>query len=112
MRRADRQIHDPGQMEEILKSAACLRLGLIDGGLAYIVPMSFGMQTEDGKLCLYFHSAPEGRKIDLIEAAGIASFEADTDIRIIEADQACAFSRRLSKRDGTRDHRSAARRER
>ena len=92
MRRADRQITDPGHMEAILQKAACLRLGLIDNGLAYIVPMSFGMRTEDGKLCLYFHSAPQGRKIELIEEAGVASFEADTEIRVTEADQACAFS--------------------
>ena len=92
MRRTDRQITDPGHMETILQNAACLRLGLVDGGLAYIVPMSFGMRVEDGKLCLYFHSAPQGRKIELIEEAGIASFEADTDIGIIQANQACAFS--------------------
>ncbi len=92
MRRKDRQITDPGQLESILMKAQCLRLGLVDNGLAYIVPMSFGMQREDGKLRLYFHSAPEGRKIDLIENAGVASFEADTEIRIIEAEQACEFS--------------------
>ena len=92
MRRKDRQITNPAQMEAVLRRAQCLRLGLIDNGLAYIVPMSFGMQTEGGKLCLYFHSAPEGRKIDLIEQAGVASFEADTDIRLAPASQACEFS--------------------
>ncbi|HPJ03202.1 MAG TPA: pyridoxamine 5'-phosphate oxidase family protein [Candidatus Limiplasma sp.] len=92
MRRKDREITDSKQMEAILRGAKCLRLGLVDNGLAYIVPMSFGMATEGGALCLYFHSAPEGRKIELIEAAGIASFEADTDIRTIEAEEACEFS--------------------
>ena len=92
MRRKDRQITDPSQMEAILRRAQCLRLGLVDNGLAYIVPMSFGMQTEDGRLCLYFHSAPEGRKIDLIEQAGVASFEADTDVQVITASEACEYS--------------------
>ncbi|MBE0600512.1 MAG: pyridoxamine 5'-phosphate oxidase family protein [Firmicutes bacterium] len=92
MRRKDRQITDPVQLEGILKSAQCLRLGLVDNGLAYMVPMSFGMAWEGGKLRLYFHSAPEGRKLELIQAACVASFEADTDIRLIAAEQACEFS--------------------
>lgn len=92
MRRKDRQITDPGQLETILRHAQCLRLGLVDHGLAYIVPMSFGMAREGDALCFYFHSAPEGKKIGLIEAAGVASFEADMDIRLIQAEQACEFS--------------------
>lgn len=92
MRRKDRQITDPGQLEAILQKAKCLRLGLVDQGLAYIVPMSFGIAREGEALCLYFHSAPQGRKIELIEQAGVASFEADTNVRTVEADQACGFS--------------------
>lgn len=92
MRRKDRQITDPAQMEAVLRRAQCLRLGLVDNDLAYIVPMSFGMRREDGRLCLYFHSAPEGRKIELIEQAGVASFEADTDVRTIGAREACEYS--------------------
>ena len=111
MRRKDRQITDSGQLETILRHAQCLRLGLVDHGLAYIVPMSFGMANGGRRCALSCISTARRKagKIDLIEAAGIASFEADTDIRIIEADQACAVFQCLSKRDGTRDHRSAAR---
>ena len=92
MRRKDRQITDPAQLEEILQSAECCRLGLVENGLAYIVPMSFGIAREDGKLCLYFHSAPAGRKIELIEQTGTASFEADARYQIQEAEEACEFS--------------------
>ena len=92
MRRNDRRVTDPAQIEAILKSASVCRLGFVDDGLAYIVPMSFGVAKENGKLCLYFHSAPEGRKITLMEQAGKATFEADTEIQLIEADKACEFS--------------------
>jgi uncharacterized protein len=92
MRRTDRQITDPGQMEDILKCAECCRLGLVENGLAYIVPMSFGVAREGRTLCLYFHSAPKGRKIELIERTGVASFEADTRYQIQEGPQACDFS--------------------
>lgn len=92
MRRKDREITDPTKMEAILQSAQCLRLGLVDNGLAYIVPMSFGMARENGSLCLYFHSAPQGRKLDIIRQSPVVSFEADTDITLIEAEKAAEFS--------------------
>ena len=92
MRRKDRQVTDPTRIEAILRSAGRCRLGLIDNGLAYIVPMSFGVAKEGGKLCLYFHSAPRGRKIELIEETGSASFEADTNYSLKAGAQACAFS--------------------
>jgi uncharacterized protein len=92
MRRKDRQVTDPDQIEAILKRAECCRLGFAEDGLAYIVPMSFGIAKEKGKLCLYFHSAPKGRKIELIEKLGKASFEAEADCAVREAEQACGFS--------------------
>ena len=92
MRRKDRQITDPGQIEAILRSAECCRLGLVDNGHAYIVPMSFGVAQENGTLCLYFHSAPKGRKIELIEQSGEAAFEAEANYTIRESEKACEFS--------------------
>jgi hypothetical protein len=92
MRRKDREILDAAQAEAILQAADCCRLGFADEGTAYIVPMSFGVAKEDGKLCLYFHSAPAGRKVELIEALGKASFEADTGCQIKTAAAACGFS--------------------
>ncbi len=92
MRRKDRQINDPDQIETILRSAECCRLGLVDDGLAYIVPMSFGVAREGDTLCLYFHSAPKGRKIELIEKAGMATFEADAKYAVKPGAKACEFS--------------------
>ena len=92
MRRKDRQVTDPERIEEILRSADNCRLGFVDNGLAYIVPMSYGIATENGKLCLYFHSAPKGKKIELIEEAGKASFEVDTGYHLKAGAQACTFS--------------------
>lgn len=92
MRRKDRQINDPDQIEAILRSAECCRLGLVDDGLAYIVPMSFGVAREGDTLCLYFHSALRGRKIELIEALGRATFEADADYAVKTGAIACEFS--------------------
>ena len=69
MRRKDREVTDFSRMLEILYACDCCRLGLVDGGEAYIVPMNFGIAREDGNLVLYFHAAKEGRKIDLLKSS-------------------------------------------
>ena len=64
MRRKNREVTDRARIEEIIRSCHVCRLGFVDDGRAYIVPMNFGYVEEDGKYVFYFHSAKEGRKID------------------------------------------------
>ena len=78
MRRKDREITDYQKMLEVVAECDCCRLGLVDGDEAYIVPMNFGFSEEDGNLVLYFHTAKEGRKIDLLKKADIITFQMDT----------------------------------
>lgn len=75
MRRADREITDEGIIDEMITKARVCRIGLVDGDSAYIVPMNYGY----GDGCLWFHSALEGRKVDLVRRNGKASFEMDID---------------------------------
>ena len=53
------------------------RLALNDDEYPYILPLNFGMEIVDGKVNLYFHSALEGYKADLIKKDNRASFEMD-----------------------------------
>ena len=69
MRRRDREITDREKMLEIVAECDCCRLGLVDNGEAYIVPMNFGFEDAGSALTLYFHCAAEGRKLDLIAPA-------------------------------------------
>ena len=78
MRRKDREVTDPVKIREIITACDCCRLGLCDGERAYIVPMDFGFTEQDGRYAFYFHSAKEGRKLDLIRRTGWAAFEMDT----------------------------------
>ena len=66
MRRKDREISDYSEIIRIIESCSVCRLGLMDENEAYIVPMNFGYIVENKELTLYFHSAKEGRKIDLM----------------------------------------------
>ncbi len=90
MRRADKEIRDRAAIEEIIARAEVCRLALSDNGEPYVVPMNFGYR--DG--VLYFHSAPNGRKIDIIGLNTRVSFEMEVDLAIVESDTPCNWSMR------------------
>lgn len=92
MRRKDREIRDPEQLEEILKECAVVRIGAQDEEGMFVVPMNFGYQLEGEKLTLYVHSAPEGRKVTSFRKGGTVAFEMDCGHALRTADTACGHS--------------------
>lgn len=101
MRRKDREITDEKQIDEIIRRCDCCRLGFNDDGEVYIVPLSFGYEKLDGKRDFYFHSAAEGRKIDLIKRGGMVGFELDCGYQLHTADAACGYTAAFSSVIGT-----------
>ena len=55
-----------------------------------LVPVCFGYE---GK-ALYFHAALEGRKIDIMKENDRACFEFDSNLEIVEGDEACDWGMR------------------
>lgn len=92
MRRADREVKDTEEILKVLKSCKVCRLGMMDEGRIYIVPMNYGYVYEDGKLVLYFHGAREGKKLELIEKNPIVGFEMDGAHELAEGKTACQYS--------------------
>ena len=92
MRRKDREIKDINKIRSIVDDCTCMRLGFADGKRAYVVPMNFGYTEQNGDFVFYFHSAKEGRKIDLIKRNGFAAFEMDTNYSLRKAEAACNYS--------------------
>jgi uncharacterized protein len=88
MRRAEKEITSRKELETILAKAKVCRIGLLDTNHPYIVPLNFGYK--DG--CLYFHSAPEGRKIDLLKKNNTVCFEVDIDHDIINTGIPCNWT--------------------
>ncbi len=88
MRRADREITDRTAIDALIRRCRVCRLAFCDEGEPYIVPMSFGY---DGR-ALYFHSAPEGRKVRLLERRPRLCFELDLCSEPKEAPEACGWS--------------------
>ena len=90
MRRKDKEITDRAEIEQIIARAQVCRLGLIDQQQPYIVPLNFGYQDN----CLYFHSAPEGKKIALLRKNQRVCFEIDIDTEIIAGERSCSWTTR------------------
>ena len=79
MRRADRKIQSFEEMVDVISRCDVCRLGLHDGDYPYILPLNFGVKAEKETqtVTLYFHSALEGHKIELMQKNNLASFEMD-----------------------------------
>lgn len=88
MRKKDREIKDKKLMESILERATVCRVGLSENNVPYIVPVNFGYRDN----CLYFHSAKEGKKIDMIRKNNNVCFEIDVDNEIVKGKNACGWS--------------------
>lgn len=87
MRRADREVKNFNEIVEILEKCDVCRLALNDKDYPYIVPLNFGMTVENGIVTLYFHSALEGTKLDLIRRDNRASFEADCEHALVTVEK-------------------------
>ncbi len=90
MRKSRQEIRDRGSLEEILRSQLICRLAMVDGEHPYLIPVNYGYK--DG--CLYIHSAPEGKKIDLLRKNPEVCFEVEDSMEILTGEQACDWSTR------------------
>jgi hypothetical protein len=88
MRKKDREIKDKKLMESILERATVCRVGLSENNVPYIVPVNFGYRDN----CLYFHSAKEGKKIDMIRGNNNVCFEIDIDSEVVKGENACGWT--------------------
>ena len=76
MRRKDREVKDIDGIEEILLQCKTCHTAMVDAGMPYVVPLSFGYRLLEGNtLELYFHSAKEGRKLDILRRNNKVCFE-------------------------------------
>ena len=68
MRRKDREVTDRNGIEKILNQCKTCHLAMVDNGSPYLVPLSYGYRILAGHVLeLFFHSAREGRKINVLK---------------------------------------------
>ena len=77
MRRKDREVTTMEDMMKIMEACDVCRIAINHGGYPYIVPLNFGIGKEGDRTVLYFHSAMEGMKVNLIAEDNRAGFEMD-----------------------------------
>ena len=77
MRRAEKEVKDLEQLEEILRDCNTVRIGTQDAEGMFIVPVNYGYDLTEGQLTLYLHSAREGRKAAAFRRGGAVAFEMD-----------------------------------
>ena len=63
MRRKDKEIADLETIEQIIRKATICHLSLVDDDEPYVVPVNFGYERD----VIYFHSALEGQKVEIIK---------------------------------------------
>ena len=88
MRRLDKKITDEKVIEEILLRSDICRLGLVDNGEAYIVPVNYAYENN----VIYIHSAHAGRKMELLKQNNRVGFEIEFHQEIVKSDIACAWT--------------------
>jgi nitroimidazol reductase NimA-like FMN-containing flavoprotein (pyridoxamine 5'-phosphate oxidase superfamily) len=91
MRRKDREITAVEKKLEIIEKNKVCRVALSQNNVPYIVPLNYGYSFENDKLTLYFHSAVEGKKMDIIKKNNHACFEIDCDGKLIENENPCSY---------------------
>lgn len=94
MRQKDREVKDLNEIIEIMRNCDVCRLALHDEEFPYILPLNFGMEVVEGRIKLYFHSALEGYKVELIKKDNRASFEMDRNhqLQYFEEQGYCTMS--------------------
>lgn len=94
MRRDDREIKDRQRINDVLKEAQVIHLGLKDGEDIYVVPLNYGYEFQGDTLMLYCHSAADGRKIDLIAPGASVGFSMECGLSYFGDASACLYGNR------------------
>ena len=91
MRRGDRKVTDIKAIEEILLQCKTCHVAMVDNGEPYVVPLSYGYRIiGENVLELYFHSALEGRKLDILKRNNSVCFEMSNEGEPIHSESPCS----------------------
>lgn len=97
MRRKDVEVTDKEWIFSTIENCAFAHIGMVDGKKPYIVAMNFGYERLGDTLILYFHSAFEGRKIDILKtnAEVFVQMECDAGLKSADGSTPCKYSYRF-----------------
>lgn len=85
MIRKDREITDKKAILEIIRRCHICHLAFndIEDGFPYIVPLNFGIMTDENRVWLVFHCARRGKKLDLLNKDNRVAFAMECDVALV-----------------------------
>jgi len=92
LRKKEREVKEPEAVARVIQNAKVLRVGMCIGDEPYVVPVCFGFLHN----ALYFHCAPEGKKLDFLRENGKVCFELEDEAAIVQGEEACGWSIRYT----------------
>ncbi len=87
MRRKDREITDIALIEDVIRNSLVCRLGMSSNNQPYVVPLCFAYSDNT----LFFHSAGEGLKLEILQQNPNVCVEFDIDQEVIQGDKPCKW---------------------
>jgi len=97
MRRRDRRIESWEEIVSILRRGEVCFLSMVDDGKPYVVPLNYGYEEN----ALYFHTAPAGRKIDILRRNPGVCFSILDRCELVKGEKACSWSSNYCSVTGT-----------
>lgn len=91
MRREDRQVTDLGEICAVLDTCKVCHVAMRDDTEEYVVPLNYGYTMENGTLTFYFHSALEGRKIDILQKKSDVCLAITKEGTLLPGASPCAY---------------------
>ena len=87
MRRKDREITDLALIEDVIRNSLVCRLGMSRNDQPYVVPLCFAYSDNT----LYFHSAGEGLKLEILQQNPNVCVEFDIDHEVVQDEKPCKW---------------------
>jgi len=82
MRRVEREVNSKLEIKNIILKGSILNLGLNSSVFPYVVPLNYIFKEENDNWFIYFHSAKQGYKIDLINKDERCGFTIYNDLGV------------------------------
>jgi len=95
LRHSEREVRDPAAIDRIIQVTNVCRVGFVDAGEPYVVPLNFGFAAGSGSAAdaFWFHSATSGRKAQLLRAEPRVCVQLEEDLGLVtHAEKACSWT--------------------
>ena len=88
MRKSNQEIKEWKVLEQILKGSLICRIAMMDQDRPYLLPFNYGYRERT----IYIHSAPAGKKIDMLRENNQVCFEVEHTAELIKGEKACDWT--------------------